>query len=162
MTGTLRSGRTSTGLTKIVLPLTWIVYCEAPTTVARMPSIGRLDARAPRPHARPDRVGEARAEIAEIGLLAAVDVFRDAAREGERVRRARLLQRLEAQQRGAALAQRRAAHRLEQPLGHALDDLEEHAVARAIADCERHAGLLGEAPAGFLDARQRCRPRRRR
>ena len=62
-------------------------------------------------------------------------------------------QRLEPQQRGAALAQGRAAHGLEQPLDHALDDLEEHAVARAIADCERHAGLLGEAPAGFLDAR---------
>ena len=39
ITGTLRSGSASSGDTKIVLPLSCMVYCEAPTTVARMPSI---------------------------------------------------------------------------------------------------------------------------
>ena len=40
MTGTLRSGRALWGETKIVLPLTCVVYCEAPMTVARMPWAG--------------------------------------------------------------------------------------------------------------------------
>ena len=40
ITGTLRKGSTSIGQTKIVLPLTCVVYCDAPITVARMPSAG--------------------------------------------------------------------------------------------------------------------------
>ena len=41
ITGTLRSGSVSSGETKIVLPDTCIVYCEAPITVARMRASGR-------------------------------------------------------------------------------------------------------------------------
>src|SRR5207244_10959678 len=37
-TGTFRTGTASSGETKMVLPLTCTVYCEAPITVARMPA----------------------------------------------------------------------------------------------------------------------------
>ena len=39
------------GDTKIVLPLTWVVYCEAPITVARIPSAG-LSSRTPHSETR--------------------------------------------------------------------------------------------------------------
>ena len=45
ITGTLRSGKVSSGETKMVLPETCMVYCEAPITVARMRASGRASGR---------------------------------------------------------------------------------------------------------------------
>ena len=57
------------------------MYCDAPTTVARMPSIEFLDARAERLDAGADFGGQQRAEIAEFLRLVAVDELRHAAGE---------------------------------------------------------------------------------
>ena len=65
ITGTLRSGSASIGDTKIVLPLTCVVYCEAPTTVARMPSFAAFELRSPAFDPRADFLRQQRAEIAE-------------------------------------------------------------------------------------------------
>ena len=58
-----------------------MVYCEAPTTVARMPSMRRLQPRAERFDAGADFRRQQRAEIAEFLRLVAVDEFRHAAGE---------------------------------------------------------------------------------
>ena len=79
ITGTLRSGSVSSGETKIVLPDTCMVYCEAPITVARMRASGALQLRAERVDAVADFGRELRAEIAECLRLAAIDVFGHAA-----------------------------------------------------------------------------------
>ena len=65
----------------MVLPLTCVVYCEAPMTVARMPSLARSSLRPPGRGAGANFLRQQHAEIA-VGLrLAAIDVFGDAAGE---------------------------------------------------------------------------------
>ena len=81
ITGTLRSGSVSIGETKIVLPQTCVVYCEAPITVARMPSFEGSSV-GPQPSTRARiSCASSDAEIAEGLRLAAVDVFGHAAGE---------------------------------------------------------------------------------
>ena len=62
MTGTLRSGSVSSGHTKIVLPETCIVYCEAPITVARMRASGRA-------RSGPQSLSRARTSAASCGPI---------------------------------------------------------------------------------------------
>ena len=71
----------------MVLPLTCVVYCDAPITVARMPSLAGASFGAPVLDAAADFLRQQHAEIA-VGLrLAAVDVFGDAAGERDLVDR---------------------------------------------------------------------------
>ena len=80
------AGASHGGATKIVLPLTCTVYCEAPTTVARMPSSELLDRAGPRPAMRGGSRRRARGPRSpKSALLAAVDVLGNAAREGDDV-----------------------------------------------------------------------------
>ena len=137
----------------MVLPLTCVVYCEAPITVARMPSFERSSLRAPARDPRLDLLRQQHAEIAERRGFAAVDVFGDAAGKRDLVDRRGSGQRREPQQAGAARGRRLPAHRLEQPLRHAGGQRARRLRRKLLADLEADAVRGGEAAAGLLDAR---------
>ena len=75
----LRTGTASSGKMKMVLPLTCTVYWEAPMTVARMRALGSIIEQAQIAGALVHFLGDQRPEVAEAGLGAIVDKFRDAA-----------------------------------------------------------------------------------
>ncbi len=137
----------------MVEPLTCVVYCEAPTTVARMPSFERSIFGPQLFDPRTDFLGQQRAEIAERSGFAAVDVFRHAAGERDLGDRATMRERIEPAQAMAIDARRAALHGLEQALGHARRHLLRVLRRERAADFQLDAKLGGKAPAGFLDAR---------
>ena len=86
-TGRFCSGRSSGRVIAIVLPLICTENCAAPITVARMPWPGSQTGGRSRRCASMwrERARELETEIAERPLLALVEIFGDAAREGEGV-----------------------------------------------------------------------------
>ena len=162
ITGTLRNGNVSSGATKIVLPLTCIVYCEAPITVARMRASGRASG-TPRCSARA-RISAAsrRPRSPNDFRVAAVDVFGDAAGERDDVRSAPRRRSGARRMRLAPAGRGRAAiDRVEQAIRHARRKRArmlriEHR-SRARARCRARRRSAGRPPRSA-----RCGPRRRR
>ena len=130
-----------------------MVYCDAPTTVARIPSTG---ASTGTPHCAvraSTRPREERTEVAEVFRLPAVDVLGHAARKRERFGSPRLAQRRQPQKARGFAACDATPHGFEQAVGHALRDPPALILGEAAAEGNLHSSLGGEPAAGLLDPR---------
>ena len=137
-----------------MLPLSWTVYSEAPSAVARMHSpagsSGQGSSAAVQPRAY--RVAETAAHIGEIERLAVIDVFRDAAREHHALDRLEIRQRLGEVELPHGFRQRPRAERIDERIRHAGGDLVELGRIDELAQAPVEAGGAGVAAACGVEA----------